>query len=77
MTIEEKFEIAKVLVNDITLHNLCSTQNKLRLTGLYDDYATITIAPIGTDRRRVIRFDFDELITKKSIIKYILSTLLK
>ena len=65
MTIEEKFEIAKVLVNDITLHNLCSKTNKLRLTGLYDDYATITIAPIGTDRRRVIRFDFDELITKK------------
>lgn len=77
MTIENKFEIAKVLVNDITLHNLCSKTNKLRLTGLYDDYATITIAPIGTDRRKVAKFDYDELSRKESIIKHILTTLLK
>ena len=77
MTIENKFEIAKVLVNDITLHNLCSKSNKLRLTGLYDDYTTITIAQIGTDRRKVVKFDFEDLLGQESIIKHILTTLLK
>lgn len=77
MTIEEKFEIAKVLVSDITVHNLCSKTNKLRLTGLYDDYATITIAPIGTDRRKVVKFYFEDLLGQESIIKHILTALLK
>lgn len=77
MTIEEKFEIAKILVSDITVHNLCSKTNKLRLTGLYDDYATITIVPIGTDRRKVVKFDFEDLLGQESIIKHILTTLLK
>lgn len=77
MTLVEKFEIAKVLVNDINLHNLCSKENKLRLSGLYDDYATVKIAPIGSEKRKVVKFNYEDLIKEESIIKHILTSLLK